>query len=44
MFGRLSLRLPEEARMTIADDIAYLPATSLLDAYRQRKLSPVEVA
>jgi len=30
--------------MTIADDIAYLPATSLLDAYRQRKLSPVEVA
>jgi aspartyl-tRNA(Asn)/glutamyl-tRNA(Gln) amidotransferase subunit A len=29
--------------MTVADDIAYLPATSLLDAYRQRKLSPVEV-
>jgi aspartyl-tRNA(Asn)/glutamyl-tRNA(Gln) amidotransferase subunit A len=29
--------------MTIADDIAYLPATSLLDSYRQRKLSPVEV-
>jgi len=29
--------------MTIADDIAYLPATGLLDAYRQRKLSPVEV-
>src|SRR5260221_1531999 len=43
MFGPVFVRL-EESRMAMADDIAYLPETSLIDAYRQRKLSPSEVA